>query len=181
VVFSAGTATATAHDFFKVSIEASALAGLRAILVTPFAQQIPAALPNGMIHVDYAPFSTLLPKSAAFVHHGGVGSTSQALRAGVPQLIRPVAYDQFDNAARAVRLGVARELLPKQYVPQAVADVLTTLTTDSTLQQHCQQLATRCGNGDSIVTTCDAILQRLGDVPRNQTFVLDKNVYKLVF
>ena len=30
---------------------------------------------------------------------------SQALRAGVPQVVRPMAFDQFDNAERVQRLG----------------------------------------------------------------------------
>lgn len=160
VAFSAGTATATAHEFFKTSVEASTAAGLRAILLTPFRQQVPASLPNGVIHVDYAPFGSLLPKLAAFVHHGGIGSTSQALRAGVPQLIRPVAYDQFDNSAHAVRLGVAQEVLPKQYVPHVVAGALKKLTTDHSLNQHCQQVASRLANCNSIGTACDSILSR---------------------
>lgn len=161
VAFSAGTATANAHEFFNTSVEASEAAGLRAILVTHFRQQVPASFPKGVIHVDYAPFGSLLPKLAAFVHHGGIGSTSQALRAGVPQLIRPVAYDQFDNSARAVRLGVAQEVLPKQYVPHVVAVALKKLTTDSSLNQRCQQVATRLADCNSIVTACDSILSRL--------------------
>jgi UDP:flavonoid glycosyltransferase YjiC (YdhE family) len=161
VAFSAGTATATAHEFFKTSVEASEAAGLRAILLTHFRQQVPASLPKNAIHVDYAPFGSLLPKLAAFVHHGGIGSTSQALRAGVPQLIRPVAYDQFDNSAHAVRLGVAQEILPKHYVPHVVAGTLNKLTSDSTLNQRCQQVATRFTICNSIVTACDTILSRL--------------------
>ncbi len=161
VAFSAGTATATAHEFFKTSVEASETAGLRAILLTHFQQQVPASLPKNMIHIDYAPFSTLLPRLAAFVHHGGIGSTSQALRAGIPQLIRPAAYDQFDNSARAVRLGVAQEVLPKQYASQAVANVLSTLTTDKALHHRCQQVASRFTNRDPIGTACDVILSRL--------------------
>jgi rhamnosyltransferase subunit B len=161
IAFSAGTATATAHEFFKTSIEASQKAGLRAILLTHFGQQVPASLPKNVMHVDYAPFSTLLPKLAAFVHHGGIGSTSQALRAGIPQLIRPVAYDQFDNSARAVHLGVAHEVLPKQYTPQAVAKVLGTLTTNDALHQRCQHIASRFTNHNPIGTACDVILDRL--------------------
>lgn len=161
VAFSAGTATATAHEFFKTSVEASEAAGLRAILLTHFRQQVPASLPKDVIHFDYAPFGALLPKLAAFVHHGGIGSTSQALRASVPQLIRPVAYDQFDNSAHAVRLGVAHEILPKQYVPHVVAGALKKLTNDSSLNERCQQVAARLANRKSIVTACDSILSRL--------------------
>jgi rhamnosyltransferase subunit B len=162
VAFSAGTATAAAHGFFKASVEACESAGLRAILLSHFREQVPASLPNSAIHVDYAPFGALLPRLAAFVHHGGIGSISQALRAGVPQLIRPVAYDQFDNSIRAVRLGVARELLPNRYTAQGVAGALGELTTDATLRQRCRLVATRLTDCNSIAVACGSILSRLG-------------------
>jgi UDP:flavonoid glycosyltransferase YjiC (YdhE family) len=162
VVFSAGTATATARRFFETSVEAARQAGARAILLTPFSQQIPAALPENVIHVDYAPFSALLPKVGAFVHHGGIGSTSQALRAGVPQLIRPVAFDQFDNSARVVKLGVARELLVKQYTARATAQVLTEILGNHALRERCRQIAGHFANGiDPMEKTYDAICNRL--------------------
>lgn len=167
--FSAGTATATAHRFFKASIEACQEAGLRGILLSPFAEHIPTSLPKDVLHVTYAPFSALLPKLAAFVHHGGIGSTSQALRAGVPQLIRPVAYDQFDNAIRAVRLGVAKEVLPKKYSGRTVATTLKNLTADESIRLRCQQVAMRLANCNSITVACDSILGRLVEMMPNQS------------
>jgi len=167
VAFSAGTATAAAHEFFKASIEACEIAGRRGILLSHFPEQIPASLPKDVIHVDYAPFGALLLKLAAFVHHGGIGSTSQALRAGVPQLIRPVAYDQFDNSRRAVHLGVAQELLPKRYAGRTAASALEKLTTDSSLRQRCRQIAIRLADCNSIELACDSILSRLGKMTPN--------------
>jgi rhamnosyltransferase subunit B len=162
VAFSAGTANANAGAFFRASVEACRIAGLRAILLSNFAGQIPASLPNGVIHVQYAPFGSLLPKLAAFVHHGGIGSTSQALKAGVPQLIRPVAYDQFDNSARAERLGVARELLPKQYSARAAATALSQLMSDTKLHGRCSEIAKRLADNPALQIACNAIEAELG-------------------
>jgi rhamnosyltransferase subunit B len=170
VAFTAGTATATAHKFFNASIEACEAAGLRAILLSHFPDQIPASLPQGVIHVDYAPFGALLPKLAAFVHHGGIGSTSQALRAGVPQLIRPVEYDQFDNSSRTVRLGVAQEVLPKQYTSRTVASALKKLMGDNSMHQRCRQVAMRFSGSDPIAAACDSILSRLGNLTPDPSF-----------
>src|SRR5262245_3262881 len=66
--------------------------------------------------LDYLPASALFPRAEAVVHSGGIGTLAQALAAGRPQLIVPVAFDQPDNARRAVGLGVARS------VPFAGAD-----------------------------------------------------------
>jgi rhamnosyltransferase subunit B len=161
IAFSAGTAKATAHAFFHVSVQAAQQAGVRAILLTHFEQQVPAVLPDSVIHVDYARFSALLPRLAAFVHHGGIGSTSEALRAGVPQLIRPTAYDQFDNSALAVKLGVARELLGKQYTAPAVAHVLKEMLVDSSLRQSSRRVADLFKrNEDPFEIAYNAICQR---------------------
>lgn len=161
VAFSAGTATATAHRFFESSVTACQLAGVRGILLSHVADQVPANLPDNVMHVPYAPFGALLPSLAAFVHHGGIGSTAQALCAGVPQLIRPTAYDQFDNAARAVRLGTGIEVLEKCYRPDHVASVLHQLIGDTALRARCAEIAEKLQNNQAIQRTCDHILRRL--------------------
>jgi UDP:flavonoid glycosyltransferase YjiC (YdhE family) len=169
VAFSVGTAQtgkAMAKSFFETSIAACRLAGIRGILMSHFAEHIPQPLPAGVIHVKYAPYETLLPKLGVFVHHGGIGTLSQALRAGVPQLIRPVAYDQFDNSRRAVQLGVARELLPKQYSARAVADALTYLMSDDHVRQQCREVASRFTGRNTIQMACDTILSRCGATRR---------------
>jgi UDP:flavonoid glycosyltransferase YjiC (YdhE family) len=159
VGFSVGTAKA--KNFFETSVAACRLAGVRGILISHSSEQIPTPLPADIMHVTYAPYAALLPKLGAFVHHGGIGSTGQALRAGVPQLIRPVAYDQFDNSARAGQLGVARELLPECYSARSVADVLAFLMSDVDVHKRCQETAARFVNGDNAIqVACDTILSR---------------------
>jgi len=162
VAFSPGTASVGNQEFFQASIEACRMAGLRGVLLSHFPGQVPTALPADVIAVEYAPFAALLPRLAAFVHHGGIGSTSQALLAGVPQLICPAAYDQFDNAQRACSAGVALELLPKQYRAPAVAAALRQLIGNPSVQAHCRQAAQRLhADGAGISRACDLIETRL--------------------
>lgn len=138
---SAGTATAHSGEFFRTSIAACQAAGLRGVLLSPYSEHIPSALPEGFFHATYAPYRQLLPRLSAFIHHGGIGSTSQALLAGVPQLIRPVAYDQFDNSARAVNLGVGKEILVKAYTVAHVANTLRMLVGDGEMRDRCRQVS----------------------------------------
>jgi UDP:flavonoid glycosyltransferase YjiC (YdhE family) len=159
VGFAAGTATANAREFFTHSVRACERAGMRGILLSHFPEQIPAQLPPTVLHVPYAPFRALLPKLAAFVHHGGIGTTSQALRAGVAQLIRPVAYDQFDNALAATNLGVAREILPSDYNAKTAAATLGELISDAHVRDRCRDIASRFA-GEPVSIACDAILRR---------------------
>jgi rhamnosyltransferase subunit B len=75
----------------------------------------------------YAPHSLLFPHASAIIHHGGIGTTGQALRAGAPQLIVPFLGDQADNAGRAARLGVAHVLSSKNIASEDIASELAAL------------------------------------------------------
>lgn len=158
VVFTAGTANASSHAFFAASVEASQRSGHRAILLTQDTRQLPATLPAGIVHFRYVPFQTLLPGVAAFVHHGGIGTTSHALLAGVPQLIRPMGFDQFDNARRAISLGVAEQIMPSRYTARSAARALQRLTTSDTVKARCTQAAARMTSSHGVNAACDAIL-----------------------
>lgn len=93
-------------EFWVAALEAARRLGRRAILITG-AGSLPN-LPDSVREFSYLPYSQVFPHACAVVHQAGIGTLAQALRAGRPQLITPVWFDQPDNAARAVRLGVAR-------------------------------------------------------------------------
>jgi UDP:flavonoid glycosyltransferase YjiC (YdhE family) len=158
VAFTTGTANASSHAFFEASVRACELSGRRGLLITQDASQLPASLPDGVAHFRYVPFKALLPRLAALVHHGGIGTTSQALLAGVPQLVRPMGFDQFDNADRAVALGVAQRLLPRQYKPDTVAKALAALA-DASVRARCAEVArTFAGDEPGLEAAAGALL-----------------------
>jgi len=130
VVFTPGSANVQAARFFDVAAKAVGKVGCRAVFVTREPKQVPANLPP-QIHVEaYAPFSTLLKQASVFVHHGGIGTMSQAFAAGVPQLIMYMAHDQPDNADRVERLGAGIGLSVRQFTPDRVAKELRRLLSD---------------------------------------------------
>ena len=109
--------------FLRGCRPACRLLGRRGLLLTRHREHSPGPS-AGRIHVPYAPFSELLPRCAALVHHGGIGTSSQAMAAGIPQVVMPMAYDQPDNAYRMVKLGVAAELVPEQFTAPNLAKTL---------------------------------------------------------
>jgi rhamnosyltransferase subunit B len=148
VLFTPGTAMSQGADFFRTALAACQRAGLRAIFATKFPESLPS-LPDGFFHVRYVPFSTLLPRCAAIVHHGGVGTTSQALAAGIPQIIRPFSHDQPDNAARVRRLGVGATLWPNEFTEDRLARALGSLLGDASLTTRAGDLARRLHSGSA--------------------------------
>ena len=157
LVFTPGSANVFGRDFFLAAVDACQRLGRRGLLLTRFPEQVPASLPDGVQHVDFVPFRWLLGRSAMLVHHGGIGSLSQALAAGVPQVIMPMGFDQFDNAARVERLGVGRSLPPKRFRGASLADTIRGLLADPAVAGHCRQVAARLANTDGLERACDEI------------------------
>ena len=75
-----------------------------------------------------------------------VEATAQALAAGIPQLILPMAWDQPDNARRVKRLGAGHWLLPNSSGVR-MASALAGLMTPET-RTRCRAIAASFGNGD---------------------------------
>ena len=138
--FTPGSAMAQGRDFFARALAASAALNQRALLITPYADQLPHPLPPHAHAVSYAPFDALLPRLAALVHHGGIGTTAQALAAGLPQAVLPFAHDQFDNATRLVKRGVGLRLTARSSVRQW-AQTLERLRNDASISAACQRHA----------------------------------------
>jgi UDP:flavonoid glycosyltransferase YjiC (YdhE family) len=159
-VFTAGSANMHGHRFFHVAVETCVASKRRGILIARYPGQIPSPLPEGVRHFEYIPFSQVLQRAAAFVHHGGIGTTAQSLVAGVPQLVMPLAHDQFDNALRVKRLGTGDFLLPRNFKAGAVAQMLQDLTGSPEIGANCRQRARDLADSRPLETTC-ALLEGL--------------------
>lgn len=123
------------HDaggFYEEAAAAARRLGMRVVLlVGRDAETSLGRLASDDVFVaGYAPHSLVFPRAAAIIHHGGIGTVGQALRAGRPQLVCPMLGDQLDNAERLVRLGVARRLNHKRFTAPRAATALTQLLSD---------------------------------------------------
>ncbi len=157
IVFTLGSSAVwVAQDFFEQGIAAAKALGRRALLLVGDGRP-PGSLPEGVASFDYAPYGRLLPHARLVVHHGGIGTTAQALRAGRPMLVVPFAHDQFDNAARVARLGAGRMLARARYrVPRIVAE-LTRLLEDSSYAERAGRIGKQVQREDGARIACDVI------------------------
>jgi rhamnosyltransferase subunit B len=157
IVFTLGTAMRFAAPFFEVSVAVCRILKRRGLLLTMFASDVPSRLPDDIRHVQFVPLAALLPRCAALVHHGGIGTLAQGLRAGIPQLVTPMNFDQPDNAVRLLRLGVADRLRLRAYKPRPAARKLAALLGSSEVAARCQTIARSFDEIDAITTTCELI------------------------
>ncbi|GAA2612119.1 glycosyltransferase [Actinomadura fulvescens] len=110
------------------SLAAGALrrAGLRGVIQRGWAGL--SCHGNDVITIADTPHELLFPHMAAVVHHAGAGTTAAALRAGVPSVSIPVAFDQYFWARRLDRLGVAARPIPaRRLTENALASALRTV------------------------------------------------------
>ena len=166
--FTPGSAMAQGRDFFARAVASSAALNQRALLITPYADQLPHPLPPHAHAVSYAPFDALLPRMAALVHHGGIGTTAQALAAGLPQAVLPFAHDQFDNATRLAKRGVALRLTARSSVRQW-AVTLDRLLSDPSIAAACERHAELMAeDSDAADRIADQIESLLATTPKSR-------------
>jgi UDP:flavonoid glycosyltransferase YjiC (YdhE family) len=161
VVFTPGSAMKRAGQFFEEAIRSCEQLGRRGLLLTRFREQVPERLPDAVRHVEYAPLSRLLPHAAALVHHGGIGTAAQALRAGKPQVVVPRRHDQWDNAERLRRLGVAQVLGPAGRQAHPLTEALDQLLTSSEVNACCRAVARRLEGEEAMEQSCRVIEEML--------------------
>jgi UDP:flavonoid glycosyltransferase YjiC (YdhE family) len=157
IVFLAGSANRQGHAFFEAAVRACRRLKRRGVLLSRFPEQLPSTMDHDVQHFDYVPLSELLPRAAALVHHGGIGTMAQGLAAGVPQLVMPMTFDQPDNAIRLTRLGAGRWLTPRAFTETAVARELALLIGSREVAARCHDLARRLQGQDAVGQTCDLI------------------------
>jgi rhamnosyltransferase subunit B len=142
IVVSACTGAGAASTFFQRAIEAAGIANQRVILVTRFPDQIPQPLPAHAFLIDYAPFDKLFPYARALIHNGGIGTIALAMRARLPQIIVPFAYDQFFNGMRLALLGACVVVRRKRSGAE-LARALNAVVSNSSAAAQCAELQTR--------------------------------------
>ncbi|HEY3450574.1 MAG TPA: glycosyltransferase [Myxococcales bacterium] len=137
VVIGLGTSVRNLGPQFLPGVaRACARLGRRSLLV---GAELPD-LPEGALAVRAAPYSAVFPRAEAIVHHGGAGTTAEALRAGKPTLIAPFASDQFDNALNAERAGVSRTLPRAKLTEASVAAALAKLLASAETKERAARL-----------------------------------------
>ncbi len=161
VVFTPGSAAATLTEFFRESVAACRIAGLRAMLVTNYPEQLPNDLPPNVRTFSYLPFSQILPRCSALVYHGGIGTLAQAIKAGIPHLVVPNGHDQPDNGARIERLGLGFSVYPERYKVRRVAEMLKELLGSAAIRQRCREYAARVDSHAALQQACE-LIERLG-------------------
>lgn len=146
-------------------IKALGICNQRAILLSGWGGLHSTDLPETVFMIDSVPHSWLFPRMAAVVHHGGAGTTSAGLRAGIPSMIIPFFGDQPFWGQRIADLGVGPQPIPrKKLTVERLAHAIQIAVTDPDMRQRAADLGTKIRGEDGIACAVEIIQQvEVGD------------------
>lgn len=160
IVFSLGSiAWAAAGDFYEQAAAAARRLGRRCVLLTGAGE---FSRDGDCAAIGYAPHSQLFRRCAAIVHHGGIGTTGQALKAGRPQLVVPFFGDQHDNAARVQELGVGRRYPAAMFSGEKAAAALEAILGDEAIGERAEQVGRQVAAEDGALEAARLIILAAG-------------------
>lgn len=155
VVVGLGTsARDVGEPVYRAAAEACEELGERCLLIGPLATE---RLPSSAFVVRSAPYVPVFARARAIIHHGGVNTTAEALRAGVPSIVVPFAADQFDNAERVQLLGVGRMISRGRATSRTFAAGLRELLSPDVVERARLLGARLAAEGDGADRAVDAL------------------------
>jgi sterol 3beta-glucosyltransferase len=125
-------------------LQALALSGQRGVISAGWGGLQEEKLPETVFMTGSIPFNWLFPQMAALVHHGGAGTTSMGLWAGIPAVVTPFMGDQPFWGQRVHELGVGTRPIPRR---RLTAERLAESIHQAVSDQAMRERAARLGEG----------------------------------
>jgi rhamnosyltransferase subunit B len=159
VIFTLGSTLVNEYAYWRAAVEALDVVGARGMFLGGQGALLSKQKSN-IFGAALCALSRLLPYAKALVHHGGIGTVSQAFAAATPQLITPFAHDQFDNAARVERLGCGFQIHSSGSAQNMQAS-LKCLLEDESIQQNCAAIRSKVDTGEVSCRKAMTALERI--------------------
>lgn len=119
---------------------------------------------NRILAVDFAPYGWVFPRAELVIHHGGVNTTAETLRAGIPAIVIPHGYDQFDNAVRTQQMGLSIRLKTRQTATPACASTMQYILNNQPMHDRAKAFAARlCSQPDGDTTAAENVIKVIQD------------------
>src|SRR5205085_947272 len=133
---------------------------------------------ENVLQIPFAPFSEVFPACTAVIHHGGIGTIAQCLRAGVPSLVVPGGMDQPFNAAQVLQRKAGLWIPRKHYTIRRAEQALKALLCTPTYVEHVREIQTQIMQEDGVTTLCTAVEQVLRDGTGSSTVPQSADPYE---
>ena len=150
-----------------VALTAAALkrSGRRGVLVSSHGGVRDEALHESIFKVEgEVPYDWLFQRATVAVHHGGAGTTAEALRAGVPSVVIPAVPDQAFWAWRVAALGAGPDpIRPNKLTAERLSAAILQAATDPEMRSRCRLLAGKISAEDGVGKAVEAFAFHAGE------------------
>lgn len=145
--------------FFELAAEVLDDLGLEGIYLVGFDKNITGTLRGRRNVVPFAPLSDVLPHVSAAIHHGGIGTTAAVLKAGLPAVVVPRAFDQFFHAQRVHALGAGQQLAWPRMSKPRLSRAIENVTGDASRRERAAAIGRALNHeGDGSARAADTLL-----------------------
>lgn len=142
--------------------EAIALSGERAVIATGWnGIKVPEHIPTNAFIIESIPHSWLFPQMKVIVHHGGAGTTAEAVRAGVPSVIVPFGNDQPGWASRIADLHLGSKPLPMEQLTGTLLAERINEVRDGSIIENARETGSKVRSEHGTQKAVDIILSTL--------------------
>lgn len=101
--------------------------------------------------VDYVPHDWLYKHVKVAIHHGGAGTTSASLHAGISTITLPLAIDQFFWGERIYKIGVGPKPIPQRKLSaEKLAQAIQVALSDETMKARAKSVSERLSRENGI-------------------------------
>ena len=112
---------------------------------------------DNLLYLDAVPHDWLLPRCKMIIHHGGAGTTSAGLRAGIPNVVVPFTADQpfWGRRVHAIGAGPKPILVKKLSVVNLIHAIAK--ADDHVVRKRAQDIGQRIGSEDGVMQAVELI------------------------
>ncbi len=154
ILATGGTGRMLHPDYYPQLVAAVARAGRPTLLVVRHRDLLPAKLPANVAWYPRLSFPHVIPRVAAIVHHGGIGTLIRGLHAGTPQVLLPDGVDRPDNGARLAHLELARVVGASDWDTETIAEQILAAGSDHGYRARAAEV-TGGQRANGVVATAD--------------------------
>lgn len=129
--------------------EALYLANAQAVLTLP-AKWHSNVKSNNIFPIEYIPHDWLYKRVKVAIHHGGAGTTSASLHAGIPTITMPLAIDQFFWGERIQKLGVGLSIPQRKLNAENLAQGIIEALNNSSMQSKARSIHEKLNKEDGV-------------------------------
>jgi rhamnosyltransferase subunit B len=176
ILISGSTGRQVKDEFYKTVISAVGNINRKAVVVTKYKEYLPSTLPPNVVWKERLPFNDILGYFSLIIHHGGIGSLSSALYAGIPQLILASNADRPLNGSIIKHLGVGEYLPPAKWKQNIITEAIEELLTLE-YKEKCNSFTKIHGGIDALETICN-IAEKIAENPKEYRIHYDPKTYQ---